>query len=66
MVVQIASATEQISSTSEGINSDIVLIATVSKGNSASSEMTASSASNLFGLSEKLQILMGAFKSSNG
>jgi len=62
MVTQIASATEQMSATSEEINRDIVHIASVTNETSASSEMTAASASNLLGLSGKLQTLIGGFK----
>ena len=62
MVTQIASATEEMSATSEEINREIVHIATVSNENYASSEVTANSASNLLILSGKLQTLVGGFK----
>lgn len=62
MVQQIASATEQMSVTSEQINKDILSIATTSHENSASSEVTADAACNLFTLSEKLQAVMGVFR----
>ncbi len=62
MVTQIASATEEMSATSEEINRDIVHIASVANETSTSSEMTASSASNLLGLSSKLQTLIGGFR----
>jgi methyl-accepting chemotaxis protein len=62
MVTQIASATEEMSATSEEINREIVNIAEVANETSTSSEMTATSASTLLGLSGKLQTLMGGFR----
>ncbi|HBL23716.1 MAG TPA: methyl-accepting chemotaxis protein, partial [Deltaproteobacteria bacterium] len=62
MVTQIASATEEMSATSEEINREIVNIAEVANETSTSSEMTATSASTLLGLSGKLQTLMSGFR----
>ncbi len=62
MVMQIASATDQMSASSEEINREIVQIAAVTNETSASSEVTAASASSLLGLSGKLQDLMGSFR----
>jgi len=64
MVMQIASATEQMSAASEEINREIVDIAAVTNETSRSSEMTAASASSLLGLSDRLQNLMGRFRVS--
>jgi methyl-accepting chemotaxis protein len=62
MVIQIASATEEMSAASEEINREIIHIAEVTNETSGSSEMTAGSASELLELSGKLQDLMGTFK----
>ena len=62
MVVQIASATEQMSAASEEINREIIHIAAVTNETSDSSEMTANSAGQLLELSGKLQDLMGTFR----
>ena len=62
MVVQIASATEEMSAASEEINREIIHIAAVTNETSESSEMTASSAGELLELSAKLQDLMGTFR----
>ena len=55
MVQQIASATEQMSATSNEISKDIESIANVSKETSASSKQTAHASVGLAKLSEKLQ-----------
>ena len=62
MVQQIASATEEMSSTSEQINSDIETIASVSKEASSNSEQIARSAADMADLSSTLQHLVGRFK----
>jgi methyl-accepting chemotaxis protein len=62
MVIQIASATEEMSAASEEINREIVHIAAVTNETSTGSEMTALSATQLLGLSDKLQELMGGFR----
>lgn len=62
MVQQIASATEQMSATSEEINRDIEQIATVSRETSASSEHTAQAASALAKLSVVLEQSVSGFK----
>jgi methyl-accepting chemotaxis protein len=62
MEQQIASATEQMSATSEEINRDIEQIATVSRDTSASSEHTAQAASELAKLSVVLEQAVSGFR----
>ncbi len=62
MVQQIASATEQMSATSNEISKDIESIANVSKETSASSKQTAHASVGLAKLSEKLQEVISEFK----
>jgi len=62
MVQQIASATEQMSATSEEINKDIEQIASISKETSASSEQTAQAAMELARLSTVLEQAVSGFK----
>jgi methyl-accepting chemotaxis protein len=53
-----------MSAASEEINREIVHIAAVTNETSASSEITATSASSLLGLSDRLQSLMSGFRVS--
>ncbi|MBI4698743.1 MAG: methyl-accepting chemotaxis protein [Nitrospirae bacterium] len=62
MVHQIASATEEMSTTSETISSDIETIARVSHETSSSSEQIAASANDLARLSTELRRIAGQFK----
>jgi methyl-accepting chemotaxis protein len=61
MVQQIASATEEMSATSEEINKDIVKIASISKTVATNSEGTTQASSDLARLSETLQMVVGEF-----
>lgn len=61
MVQQIASATDEMSSTSEKITSDIVTIATISKETSLTSNQMAQSSSDLARLATNLQNTVGSF-----
>jgi methyl-accepting chemotaxis protein len=62
MVQQIASAAEEMSTTSEQISRDIEQIATVSRETSGSSEQTARASTELAELSINLQGIVGEFK----
>jgi methyl-accepting chemotaxis protein len=62
MVHQIASATDEMTSTSTQISSDIETIACVSKDTSSNSGQIAGSASNLAELSSTLKRLVGRFQ----
>lgn len=61
MVQQIASATDEMSSTSEKITGDIVTIATISKETSLTSNQMAQSSSDLARLATNLQNTVGLF-----
>jgi methyl-accepting chemotaxis protein len=61
MVQQIASATEEMASTSEEINRDIETIASVSKETSGNSEQIARASRELAGLSVNLEGVVAGF-----
>lgn len=61
MVQQIASASEEMSSTSEEITRDIEQIASISRETSATSEQTTDAATRLSGLAVNLQKTVGGF-----
>ena len=62
MVQQIATATEEMSSVSQTVNSDIEMIANISQETSSGSSQTAQSASDLARLSSTLIAAVGRFR----
>ena len=62
MVQQIASATEEMSATSEQISGDIMAVANVSKETSTGSEQIAGASSEVARLASKLLEMGGQFK----
>jgi methyl-accepting chemotaxis protein len=62
MVQQIASATEEMASTSEEINKDIEMISSLSRGTSSSSEQIAKASNELSLLSVNWKDVVKGFK----